>query len=281
MSNYNCTIGDIEIEKKRIVLIAGPCMAESLDICQQVAERLAGICQGLDIDFVFKASFDKANRSSISGYRGPGIAQGLDWLGKIRDKLAIPVLTDIHEASQAKVVASVVDCIQIPAFLCRQTDLLLAAADTGVAINVKKGQFMAPWEMANVVEKVRSRGNDNVMLTERGTFFGYNRLVSDFRSIPQMQEYAPVIYDATHSVQQPGGLGTASGGERQYASMLSYAAIAVGADGIFIETHPDPDNALSDAGSQVALDDMEQVLSQMVAIHQAVANKVDPGVCGE
>jgi len=271
MSLLNCTIGDVEIGRGRLALIAGPCMAEGRDMCFMVAEKLAENCRALDISFIFKASFDKANRSSIAGYRGPGMDQGLQWLGEIRQSLSIPVLTDIHDPSQADAIAAVVDCIQIPAFLCRQTDLLLAAGNTGRAINIKKGQFMAPWEMGNTVEKVRSCNNDNILLTERGTFFGYNRLVNDFRSIPQMQEFAPVVYDATHSVQQPGGLGSASGGEREYAPVLACAATAAGADAIFIETHPDPDEAKSDAASQIPLDEMGEVLGKLAAVHKAVS----------
>ena len=270
MSLHNCMIGDVEIGRGKLALIAGPCMAEGRDMCFMVAEKLAEICRALNISFIFKASFDKANRSSIAGYRGPGMEQGLKWLSEIRESLSVPVLTDIHEPSQADDIAAVVDCIQIPAFLCRQTDLLLAAGNTGKAVNVKKGQFMAPWEMGNVVEKIRSCDNGNILLTERGTFFGYNRLVNDFRSIPQMQEFAPVVFDATHSVQQPGGLGSASGGEREYAPILARAAAAAGVDAIFIETHPDPDEAKSDAASQIPLDEMSEVLGRIAAVHGAV-----------
>ncbi|MCK5114758.1 MAG: 3-deoxy-8-phosphooctulonate synthase, partial [Phycisphaerae bacterium] len=215
------------------------------------------------------ASFDKANRSSVESYRGPGIEQGLQWLKTIRDELGVPVLTDIHLPEQAQQAAEVVDALQIPAFLARQTDLLVAAGNTGKTVNVKKGQFMSPDDMENVVEKIRSCGNDNILLTERGTFFGYNRLVSDMRSIRQMQKFAPVVFDATHSVQQPGGLGKASGGQREFAATLGFAAIASGADALFIETHPNPDEALSDAACQLPLDEMKSVLKISLAVFHA------------
>jgi 2-dehydro-3-deoxyphosphooctonate aldolase (KDO 8-P synthase) len=272
MSSQTCTIGDLTIGNGRLALIAGPCVAESRDILLAVAGRLTEICRSLDMGFVFKSSFDKANRSSISGYRGPGIDQGLSWLVDVRNEFSIPVLTDIHQPDHAAPAAVAVDCLQIPAFLCRQTDLLLAAGQTGKAINIKKGQFMAPWEMSNAVEKVRSCDNQNVLLTERGTFFGYNRLVTDLRAIPEMRRFAPVVFDATHSVQQPGGLGKESGGQRQYAPMLACAAVAAGADAIFIETHPDPDNAKSDAASQIPLDEIAEVLKRILAVHEAVKN---------
>jgi 2-dehydro-3-deoxyphosphooctonate aldolase (KDO 8-P synthase) len=269
----SCTIGDVTFGEGRLALIAGPCMAESPDLCLQVAESMKALCERLDVGYVFKASFDKANRSSAESYRGPGMDDGLAWLAKVARELDVPVLTDIHEPSQAKPVAQVVDALQIPAFLCRQSDLLIAAGKTGKAVNIKKGQFMAPWDMKNAVAKIHACKNRKVLLTERGTFFGYNRLVTDMRSIPQMREYAPVIFDATHSVQQPGGLGAASGGERQYAPLLAQAAIAAGADGLFIETHPDPDQALSDAACQIALNDMENVLQKCLAVFHAVRGK--------
>jgi len=244
-------------------------MAESLDICMSVAARLKDICSRLGLGYVFKASFDKANRSSASGYRGPGIETGLAWLAEVKQQLDLPVLTDIHEPGEVPQVAAVADCLQIPAFLCRQTNLLVAAGQTGKPVNIKKGQFMAPWDMGNAVEKVKAAGSENILLTERGTFFGYNRLINDMRSIPQMQEFAPVVFDATHSVQQPGGLGKASGGQRQYAPVLAWAAIAAGADALFIETHPDPDNALSDAACQIPLEEIEDVLKKASAIFSA------------
>lgn len=274
MTNYPpCSIGDVTFGGGQLALIAGPCMAESLDLCLTVARHMKALCERLGVGYVFKASFDKANRSSADSYRGPGMSEGLAWLAKVARDVGVPTLTDIHEPSQAAPVADVVDCLQIPAFLCRQTDLLVAAGNTGKVINIKKGQFMAPWDMKNAVSKINACNNPGVLLTERGTFFGYNRLVTDMRSIPQMQEYAPVIFDATHSVQQPGGLGSASGGERQYAPLLAKAALAAGADGLFIETHPQPDKALSDAASQIALEDMEGVLKQCVAVFHAVREK--------
>lgn len=264
-NNHSCQIGDFTVGTGKLSVIAGPCMAESYDLCLEVATELKQICTELDINFAFKASFDKANRSSVESYRGPGIADGLAWLGDVRSKLGVPVVTDIHETQQAAVAGEVVDCLQIPAFLSRQTDLLVAAGNTGKAVNVKKGQFMAPDDMSNVVEKIRSTGNQNVLVTDRGTFFGYNRLVTDFRCIPLMSKYAPTCFDATHSVQEPGGLGTASGGQRQFAPLLAYAAMSVGADALFIETHPEPAKAKSDAACQIPLDQMKQVLAKCKA----------------
>jgi 2-dehydro-3-deoxyphosphooctonate aldolase (KDO 8-P synthase) len=244
-------------------------MAESLDLCLAVARRMAEVCRKLEIPCIFKASYDKANRTSAGSYRGPGLKTGLKWLAQVRDETGLPVLSDVHDVSQVGPAAEVLDCLQIPAFLCRQTDLLVAAGKTGKAVNIKKGQFMAPWDMKYAVEKVREAGSDQVLLTERGSSFGYNRLVTDFRSIPQMQQFAPVAFDATHSVQEPGGLGTASGGQCQYAPLLAAAAMAVGADALFIETHPDPSKAKSDAASMIPLDEMPRVLSRCLAVHQA------------
>jgi len=255
-----------------LVVIAGPCVVESKDLAQEVAERMKDICGRLGIQYVFKASYDKANRTSLSGYRGPGRDEGLAVISSIWASLGIPVLTDIHETSDAAVAAKHVDVLQIPAFLCRQTDLLLAAAATGKAINVKKGQFLAPWDMKNVVEKLRNGGANNVLVTERGTSFGYNTLVVDYRGLPQLRaSAAPVIFDVTHSVQQPGGLGTSSGGQREYAGALARAAVAVGVDGLFLETHPDPDTAPSDGPNMIPLHRMEALLEQLLAIRQAVA----------
>jgi len=266
----SCKIGSVEFGTGTFSIIAGPCMAESLEICRQVAQQMIEICKELGIGYVFKASFDKANRSSVESYRGPGIEKGLEWLQTLRDEFDVPVLTDIHLPEQAQQVADVVDALQIPAFLARQTDLLVAAGNTGKPVNVKKGQFMSPDDMENVVEKIRSCGNNNIMLTERGTFFGYNRLVSDMRSMRQMRKFAPVVFDATHSVQQPGGLGNASGGEREFAVPLGLAAIAAGADALFVETHPQPDKALSDAACQMPLDEMESMLKTSLAVFHAV-----------
>ncbi|HDZ22452.1 hypothetical protein LCGC14_0269470 [marine sediment metagenome] len=266
---HTCRIGPVEIGAGDLVVIAGPCVAEDESLCLTVAETLADVCGRLGVGYVFKASFDKANRTSAASYRGPGVEEGLAYLRKVRDTLSVPVLTDIHTADQAQPVAEVADCLQIPAFLCRQTDLLVAAAKTGKGVNIKKGQFMAPWDMAGAVEKVRSAGNDNVMLTERGTSFGYNRLVTDFRAIPQMQSLAPVIFDATHSIQEPSGLGGSSGGQRHFAPLLAKAAMAVGADALFIETHVDPDHAKSDPACQLPLDQIADVLAECKRIFQA------------
>ena len=255
-----------------LVVIAGPCVVESKDLAHEVAERMKHICARLGIGYVFKASYDKANRTSLSGYRGPGRDEGLAVISSIGASLGIPVLTDIHETSDAAVAAKHVDVLQIPAFLCRQTDLLLAAAATGKAINVKKGQFLAPWDMKNVVEKLRNGGATNVLVTERGTSFGYNTLVVDYRGLPQLRaSAAPVIFDVTHSVQQPGGQGTSSGGQREYAGALARAAVAVGVDGLFLETHPDPDKAPSDGPNMIPLHRMEALLEQLLEINNAVA----------
>ena len=253
------------------LVIAGPCVIENLAICLTIGERAAGLCARYKIPYIFKASFDKANRSSKVSFRGRGLDAGLRVLEQVREKLGVPVTTDVHESSQAAAVAQVVDVLQIPAFLCRQTDLLLACGQTGKPVNVKKGQFMAPWEMGNAVEKVRSTGNAGIMLTERGTFFGYNRLVNDMTGIPQMQALgAPVLFDATHSTQLPGGLGTATGGQRQFVGLLAGAAVAAGADGLFVEVHPDPEKSPSDAATILPLDMLEGLLKKCVAIRQAV-----------
>jgi 2-dehydro-3-deoxyphosphooctonate aldolase (KDO 8-P synthase) len=269
MNPHACSIGSVRVGEGTLALIAGPCMAESLRLCQDVAGRLKEICDPLGIGFVFKASYDKANRSSVESYRGPGLDTGLEWLATVARETGVPVLSDIHEPTQAAPAAEVLDALQIPAFLCRQTDLLLAAGRTGKCVNVKKGQFVAPWDMSQAIRKVRSTGNEQVLLTERGTTFGYNRLVSDFRAIPQMQQFAPVVFDATHSVQEPGGLGNASGGQREFAPVLARAAVAAGADALFIETHPDPDAAKSDAASQLPLDSMREILERCLAIFHA------------
>jgi len=249
------------------VLIAGPCQLEGLDHSRQIAESLALTCTDLGIPFVFKGSFDKANRTSLAGKRGLGIDEGLTILSKISAELGCSTLTDVHDNEQCAVAAAAVDIIQIPAFLCRQTDLLLAAGETGAAINVKKGQFLAPNDMANVADKVASTGNERILLTDRGTSFGYNMLVSDFRSLPIMAETGyPVVYDATHSVQFPGGQGGSSGGKREYVPPLARAAVAVGCASVFVETHPDPDNAPSDGPNMVPLDQMADMLERLKAI---------------
>ena len=271
-SQHTCDVGGVAIGSGKLALIGGPCVAESLQLCQDVAGRVAEISARLGIGYVFKASYDKANRSSVDSYRGPGLETGLQWLKTVKQELGVPVLSDVHDVGQVSPAAEVLDCLQIPAFLCRQTDLLQAAAGTNLPVNIKKGQFMAPWDMALAIEKVRSAGNPHVLVTERGTCFGYNRLVTDFRSIPQMQQWAPVIFDATHSVQEPGGLGVVSGGQRQYAPLLAAAAAAVGVDALFIEIHPDPDKAKSDAASQMPLDQIEPLLQKCLSIHAAAGN---------
>ncbi|NLF31293.1 MAG: 3-deoxy-8-phosphooctulonate synthase [Planctomycetes bacterium] len=268
-----CTIGQVAIGGGRLALIAGPCMAESLELCLTVGRSLAALCRRLNVGYVFKASFDKANRSSGRSYRGPGLQTGLAWLTEVRREVGCPVLSDVHDPSQCPAAGEALDAVQIPAFLCRQTDLLIAAAETGKCVNIKKGQFLAPWDMPNAVEKVRQAGNPNVLITERGTSFGYNRLITDYRGLIQMRQTAPVCFDATHSVQEPGGLGDASGGRREFAAPLARAAMAVGADALFIETHPDPDAALSDAASQIPLDAMEEVLAPCVKIFDLVRGR--------
>lgn len=252
-------------------LIAGPCVIESEEMVLSIAEQMKDITDKLGIPYTFKASFDKANRTSISGFRGPGIEEGLRILQKVKDTYNLPICTDIHEPWQAKKAAEVCDILQIPAFLCRQTDLLVAAAKTGKCINIKKAQFLAPWDMKNCVEKVRQSGNNNVMLCERGTTFGYNTLVVDMTGLRVMKDMGvPVIFDATHSVQKPGGNGTSTGGNRQYVEYLAKAAVSVGVDGLFMETHPDPDNAKSDGPNMVPLGEMEELLKKLQRVYEAV-----------
>ncbi len=254
-----------------ISIIVGPCQMESRDHAFMMAESLKAICAKLRIGLVYKSSFDKANRTSLKGTRGLGLEKSLAVFEAIRKDLDLPVLTDVHDAGQCAELATVVDVLQIPAFLCRQTDLLIAAAKTGRVVNIKKGQFLAPWDMKYVAAKVTENGNPNVMLTERGASFGYNTLVSDMRSLPIMAETGlPVIFDATHSVQQPGGQGTSSGGDRRMVPVLSRAAVAVGVAGLFIETHQDPDNAPSDGPNMVRLADMEALLVKLMALDKVV-----------
>lgn len=264
----NVHIDQIEIGNDQpFALISGPCQMESLDHARQIAGSLAETCASLGIPFIFKASYDKANRSSLKGKRGLGMEKGLEVLAAIRAEFGCPVLTDVHEAAHCAPAAEACDVLQIPAFLCRQTDLLLAAGATGRVINVKKGQFLAPWDMANVAAKVASTGNTRIMLCERGTSFGYNTLVSDFRGLPIMAQTGyPVIFDATHSVQQPGGQGDSSGGQREFVPALARAALAVGCAGLFIETHEDPDNAPSDGPNMVPLDQMAGLLETLKAL---------------
>lgn len=254
-----------------LVLIAGPCVIENEEATLRHAERLMSICEGLSIPLIFKASYDKANRTSISAFRGPGMDEGLQILAKVKETLGVPVLSDIHSIEQVEPAAQVLDVMQIPAFLCRQTDLVLAAAQTGRVINIKKGQFLAPWDMKNVVGKAASTGNEQLVLTERGVSFGYNNLVTDMRSLPIMRAFGyPVVYDATHSVQLPGGQGTASGGQREFVEYLSRAAVATGIDGIFMEIHENPDKALCDGPNSVKLDDLAVLLSKLKAIDAIV-----------
>ena len=252
-------------------LMAGPCVIESEDLCLRIAERLVKIAERTSVGTIFKASFDKANRSSITSFRGPGLAKGMEILAKVRSASGLPVMTDVHEPAQAAEAAATVDCLQVPAFLCRQTDLLCACAGTGKAVSVKKGQFISPEEMGNVIEKIRACGNEKVVLTERGTFFGYNRLVNDMSSIAVMKGFGcPVVFDATHSTQQPGGLGRASGGRRELAPVLARAAVAAGANGLFLEVHPEPEKAKSDAASMLPLDWLESVVRQCRGIFEIV-----------
>jgi 2-dehydro-3-deoxyphosphooctonate aldolase (KDO 8-P synthase) len=255
-----------------LVLIGGPCVIESEDFTLKMADAISQICQRLGIAFIFKSSFDKANRTSLNSFRGQSMAVGLEILQKVKDKVGVPVLTDIHESFQAQPVSEVVDVLQIPAFLCRQSDLLLAAAATGRTVNVKKGQFLAPWDMRNVVQKLEMGGTKNILLTERGTSFGYNTLVVDFRSLPQMRELGyPVVFDATHSVQMPGGMGTHSGGQRQFVPTLARAATAIGIDALFMEVHETPDSAPSDGPNMVPLDQLEGILKSLIQIRSALS----------
>jgi len=259
-------------DQQPLALIAGPCVIESESFTLNMAEAIAKICARLNMPFIFKSSFDKANRSSLNGFRGNGMEEGLRILEKVKREIGVPVLTDIHESYQAAPVAEVVDVLQIPAFLCRQTDLLLAAAQTGRAINVKKGQFLSPPEMKNVAKKLESGGARNILLTERGTTFGYNNLVVDFRSLPQMRSLGyPVVFDATHSVQMPGGLGEKSGGDRRYAPILARAAVAVGCDALFMEVHETPDTAPSDGANMIFLSDLEFILTQLLKLREITA----------
>jgi 2-dehydro-3-deoxyphosphooctonate aldolase (KDO 8-P synthase) len=256
------------------LLLAGPCVIESLELCRRLAGSLAEICANLGIGYVFKASFDKANRTSVTSFRGPGLEKGLEILAAIRDEFAVPVVTDIHESHQAAPAAEVVDILQIPAFLCRQTDLLVAAGETGKCVNVKKAQFLAAEDMATVLGKVRSTGNQRVLLTERGTAFGYHNLVVDMRSLPTMASLGvPVIFDGTHSVQLPGGQGTCSGGDRRFVAPLVRAAVATGIHGLFLEVHPDPDHALCDGPNSLPLDEAEALLKTVKALHDLIRTR--------
>ena len=266
------SIGEIQCGSGQpLVVIAGPCVIETPDLTLNIARTLKEITAELPVQLVFKASFDKANRTSISSYRGTGLEAGLDVLRQVRDELGLPVTTDIHLPEQAAPAAEVCDVLQIPAFLCRQTDLLVAAAETGKAVNVKKGQFVSPGDMKHVVAKLQAAGGKNILLCERGTFFGYGRLVNDMRALPQMRALGvPVIFDATHSVQEPGGLDGRTGGNRAMVEPLARAAVAIGIDGLFFETHPDPDSSPSDGPNMVPLDEFASMLKRVVAIRQCV-----------
>jgi 2-dehydro-3-deoxyphosphooctonate aldolase (KDO 8-P synthase) len=268
-------IGSINVGLKApMFLIAGPCVIETKQICLDIAKRLADISARTGVGVIYKASFDKANRSSVSSFRGPGLKKGLEILAAVRAKVKLPIMTDVHLPEQAETVAKVVDALQIPAFLCRQTDLLCACAETGKPMNVKKGQFLSPEEMTNVVEKIRSCGNDKIMLTERGTFFGYNRLVNDMAAISIMKGLGcPVIFDATHSTQQPGGLGQVTGGRRQFAPILAKAAIAAGANGLFIEVHTNPQKAKSDAAVVMPIEWVEGLLKDCRKIFEITSGE--------
>jgi 2-dehydro-3-deoxyphosphooctonate aldolase (KDO 8-P synthase) len=272
MTDIKVNCGNIEISNNnKICIIAGPCQLETEQHAMDMAGQIKEITSKFNMGLIYKTSFDKANRTSLKGKRGAGLEQSLPIFDKIKKEFNIPILTDIHNAEQCTVVAPHADVLQIPAFLCRQTDLLIAAAKTGKVINVKKGQFLAPWDMVNVTKKIADSGNNNILVTERGASFGYNTLVSDMRSLPIMAKNGyPVIFDATHSVQQPGGLGETSGGQREFVEYLARAAVAVGVAGVFIETHQDPDNAPSDGPNMVPLDKLEKLLSQLFEIDNLI-----------
>lgn len=272
---HKITLGNIIFgDPSKLVLIGGPCVIEDEKSALELAEKISKITRALKIPYVFKASFDKANRSSIRSFRGPGLEKGLKTLARVKKEFKLPVLTDFHTPEQAKPVARVADILQIPAFLCRQTDLLFAAAATGRIVNVKKGQFLSPWEVKNIIHKLEEAGCKKILLTERGTSFGYNNLVNDFRAIPIMREFGyPVVYDATHSVQIPGGKGTASGGMSEFIPTLARCAVAAGADAIFMEIHENPAKALSDGPNALALSQLEPLLKKLIALKQCVGEK--------
>jgi len=272
MADRSATVADLTLSSDRLFLIAGPCVIESADLCRQVAEHMKAVTERLGIPYVFKASYDKANRTSGASFRGPGLEQGLRILAQVREAFGVPILSDVHTAEQAEAAGQVLDCLQVPAFLCRQTDLVQAAARTGKAVNLKKGQFLAPWDMQHVVAKAAEAGAENILVTDRGASFGYNRLVSDMAGLATLAGLGhPVVFDATHSAQEPGGLGTATGGSREKAEVLARAAVAAGADGLFVEVHPDPDNAKSDGPNSIRLDRVDAVLQTCLAIREAVS----------
>jgi len=267
-------VGEIRIGGGDLVLIAGPCVIENESLVLETAERLKRIAGEAKVPLIFKSSYDKANRSSLSSFRGPGLAEGLKILQRVREEFDLPLLSDVHREEEIETVAGVLDVLQVPAFLCRQTDFLTAVARSSRPVNIKKGQFMAPWDMQNVVEKVRQAGNHQIILTERGSSFGYNNLVADMRSLPIMRKLGvPVIFDGTHSVQLPGGQGTSSGGQREFVPALTRAAVAAGVDGIFLEVHPDPDRALCDGPNMVALKSLPDLLRQVTEIHAILREK--------
>ena len=275
MINTNINIKNLVIDNnKAFTLIAGPCVIESKEHALKTADKLANICRDLDLEFIYKSSFDKANRTSINSSRGPGLMESLEIFSAVKEKIGCPVITDIHEKEQIPIIADVIDVIQIPAFLCRQTDLLIAAAKTNLPIMVKKGQFLAPWDMKNVADKISANGAGGVMICERGVTFGYNTLVSDFRSIPILKSFGhPVVFDATHSVQQPGGLGDKSSGQREYVPTLATAASAIGVAAIFMETHEDPDNAPSDGPNMWPLNKLKDLLEVLIK-HDKIAKNI-------
>lgn len=269
--NMVIKLNDFTIGENKLTILAGPCAIESQSILDETASALKEICQKLDINYVFKSSFDKANRSSITSFRGPGMEKGLEMLAEVKSKYNLPIVTDIHTPDQAEPVSKVADILQIPAFLCRQTDLLVSAGKTGKIVNIKKGQFLAPQQMKSLVKKVEDSGNNRIMLTDRGTSFGYNNLVTDFRSIPIMKEFGyPVVFDATHSVQMPGSNGDSTGGDRRFVPLLAKAAMASGADVLFFEIHPDPECALCDGPNMLYLKDAEKVFSKCKEIYDIV-----------
>jgi len=281
VAERTATVGDQVLTSDGLFLICGPCVIESEALCRRVAEHMKAVTGRLGMPYVFKASYDKANRTSGASFRGPGWDEGLMILRQIRQDIGVPVLSDVHTIQEAEKAAGVLDCLQVPAFLCRQTDLVQAAAKWGNAVNLKKGQFLAPWDMKHVVAKAEDAGATNILVTERGASLGYNRLVSDMTAIPVLAELGhPVVFDATHSAQQPGGLGTATGGSRDVAALLAKAAVAAGADGLFLEVHPDPDNARSDGPNSIALPDVEALLETCLAIRAAMAAADAPGKPG-
>ncbi|KHE90908.1 MAG: 3-deoxy-8-phosphooctulonate synthase [Candidatus Scalindua rubra] len=274
-NKYNITVNSITFgENNPLVLIAGPCVIETEKDCCLIAEKIRDIAIKADIPFIFKASYDKANRSSINSYRGPGAKKGIKILSKIKKEIGVPVLSDVHCCNEIDIVQDVLDVIQIPAFLCRQTDLLLCAAKTGKPINIKKGQFLSPWDVEHIAEKVLSTGNKNIIFTERGTMFGYNNLVADMRSIVIMKKMGfPVVFDATHSVQLPGGMGSTSGGQREMIEPLTSAAVSVGCDGLFIETHEKPEKALSDSATMLPLKQLLSLIKKATRIREALTSE--------